>query len=103
MQQTQAFTRNLLQWRKSCDAVKWGSFCHFALRDGVYVYARQYKGHVVTVMLNGTDTPVCVDLNHYAEVLPKNKARDVLTGRNIQLDKGCLQMGIREVLVLDFN
>ncbi len=103
MQQTQALTRNLLQWRKSCDAVKWGSFCHFALKDGVYVYARQYKGHVVTVMLNGTDAPVCVDLNHYAEVLPKNKARDILTGRKIQLDKGCLQMGIREVLVLDFN
>lgn len=103
MQHTHALTRKLLQWRKGCDAVKWGSFCHFAPKEGVYVYARQYKGHVVTVMINGTNTPACVDLAHYAEVLPKPYAHDVLSGRRVNLDKGSLQMGVREVLVLDFE
>lgn len=102
MQQTHDFTRRLLQWRKQCDAVKYGSLRQFTVADGVYVYFREYKGHTVTIMLNGTDAPACVSLARYAEALPASTARDVISGRTLRLDQGTLQLDVRGVVVLDF-
>jgi neopullulanase len=92
----------LLQWRKQCDAVKYGSLRQFTVADGVYVYSREYKGHTVTIMLNGTDAPACVSLARYAEALPASTARDVVSGRTLRLDQGTLQLDVRGVVVLDF-
>ena len=96
------FARRLLNWRKGNDAIGKGSFKHFAVRNGTYVYARQYKGHTVTVLINGTNTPQCVDLTHYKEVLPAPEAMDIISGKRIPLGKQ-LQMGVRGLYVLDFG
>lgn len=96
-------TRRLLQWRRGNDVIAHGTMRQFAVRNGVYVYAREYQGHTVTVIVNGTDSPVCLPLAHYAEVLPKKQATDVLTNKTILLDEDTLQLGVRDVLVLDFN
>ena len=96
------FARRLLNWRKGNDAIGKGQFKHFAVRKGTYVYARQYEGHTVTVLINGTDTPQCVDLSDYREVLPKNEAFDVVSGKPVRLDKK-LQMGVRGIYILDFD
>ena len=55
----------------------------------------------VTVIMNGTDRPVCLDLKRYAEVLPWRVATDVLSDRRIDLTTPCLQLGVRETLVLE--
>ena len=101
MQRTHQFTRRLLRWRRGNDVLSHGTFKHFAINQGVYVYAREYQGRTVTVIMNGTDHPVCLDLKRYAEVLPWRVATDVLSGRRIDLATPCLQLGVRETLVLE--
>lgn len=96
------FCRRLLNWRKGNAAIGNGSFKHFAVRNGTYVYARQYMGHMVAVFINGTNSPQCVDLSYYQEVLPKNVAMDVVSGKRIQLGKR-LQMGVRGIYIFDFK
>lgn len=102
MQQTLNLTRRLLQWRKGNEAVAKGSFKHYAINQGVYVYARQYKGRTVTVIMNGTDHPVNLSLGRYAEVLPASVGTDVLTGSKVDLSGDCLQLGVRTTYVLEF-
>lgn len=102
MNGTLDFARRMLNWRKGNVAVQHGTFHHFAVKDGVYVYSREYQGHTVTVLLNGTDAPASVDVSRYAEVLPASTATDIVSDRRISLD-GCLQMGVRGVMVLDFD
>lgn len=101
MQRTHQFTRRLLRWRRGNEVLAHGTFKHFAINQGVYVYAREYQGRTVTVIMNGTDRPVCLNLARYAEVLPWRVATDVLSGRRIDLAGQCLQLGVRETLVLE--
>ena len=96
------FSRRLLNWRKGNDAIAKGSLKHFAVRNGTYVYAREYHGHLVTVIINGTDAPQCIDLQYYKEVLPKSSAYEVIRGKSMELGNK-FQLGEREVLVLDFR
>ena len=102
MRETHDFTRRLLRWRKGNEVIARGTLRHFAINQGVYVYARQLGGRTVTVILNGNDRPECLQLGRYAEVLPAAEATDVLTGRRIDLSQDCLQLGVRETLVLEF-
>lgn len=102
MRETSDLTRRLLQWRRGNSVIANGSLKQFAVANGIYVYAREYNGHTITVMLNGTDRPACVDLSRYAEVLPKATAKDIISGRTISLDT-TLQMDVRGALILDFD
>ena len=96
------FARRLLNWRKGNNAIAKGTMKHFAIRNGCYVYAREYQGQLVTVIMNGTNTPQCLDLQHYQEVLPASTAYEVIQGKKVELGKK-LQLGIRECLILDFS
>ena len=102
MRETHDFTRRLLRWRKGNEVIARGTLRHFAINQGVYVYARQLGGRTVTVILNGNDRPECLQLGRYAEVLPAAEATDVLTVRRIDLSQDCLQLCVRETLVLEF-
>lgn len=77
------FTRCLLRWRRSCPTVAYGTLTHFLIRNGVYVYSRQLAARTVAVVMNGTDNPVKVGTNHYAEVLPEREAHEVLTDTRV--------------------
>ncbi len=96
------FTRTLLQWRKNCPVVAYGLLKHFHIRKGVYVYSRELDGKMVTVIINGTDSPVDVDLSIYSEVLPKNYAYDVLAGKTVATNNG-LKLEKRGIRVWDFS
>ena len=96
------FTQNLLQWRKNCPAVHFGKLTHFVVQKGVYAYARQLEGKTVLVFLNGTSKQQTIDLTPYQEVIPSNKAYDVLTHKYINLEKE-LSFNPREIFVLDFG
>lgn len=102
MASTLDYAKRLLNWRKGAVAVHKGTFRHFAVKDGVYVYSRQHEGHTVTVFINGTDSPAAVSPARYAEVLPATEATDIVSGRRIKLDS-CVQMDVRGVLILDFD
>ncbi len=96
------YTKKLLNWRKSNKAVAYGDLTHFAIRNGVYVYSRFYKGQRVTVLINGTSKPQTVDASTYAEVLPSLTAYDVITAKRRTLGEK-ITLGAREVIVLDFS
>ena len=51
--------------------------------------------------MNGTDSPKELDLTPYKEILPADKVRDLLTGKQVNL-KGKLALEGRENLVMEF-
>ncbi len=98
--QTLELTRRLLQWRKGNAAIARGTLTHYAVRDGVYAYARRTTGRTVTVILNGTGSPRSIDLTTYADILPSAEAREVITGRTLPTT-GTLPLAPHDVVVLD--
>ena len=95
------FTRKLLNWRKGNPVIGKGTLKHYSICQGVYVYQREFNGKSVVVVMNGTDSPKALDLILYKEILPAGNARDVLTGKQVNL-KGKLALEGRENLVMEF-
>ena len=85
------FTRQLLNWRKGNQVIGKGSLKHYSIQNGVYVYQREFNGKSVVIIMNGTDDSKELDLAPYQEILPRENALDVLTGKNVNLSgKLCL-------------
>lgn len=95
------FTRQLLNWRKGNQVIGKGSLKHYSIQNGVYVYQREFNGKSVVVIMNGTDNSKELDLTPYQEILPRENAFDVLTGKNVNLS-GKLCLDGRENLILNF-
>lgn len=80
------FYRTLLNWRKGNEVIAKGSMVQFMPQNGAYVYARQYNGKTVLVVLNGTNKEAKLLRKCYAEVLKdKTQGREILTGKVINL------------------
>lgn len=95
------FTRQLLNWRKGSQVIGKGSLKHYSIQNGVYVYQREFNGKSVVIIMNGTDDSKELDLAPYQEILPRENALDVLTGKNVNLS-GKLCLDGRENLILNF-
>lgn len=95
------FTRQLLNWRKGNQVIGKGSLKHYSIQNGVYVYRREFNGKSVVIIMNGTDDSKELDLTPYQEILPRENALDVLTGKNVNLS-GRLRLDGRENLILNF-
>lgn len=95
------FTRQLLNWRKGNQVIGKGSLKHYSIQNGVYVYRREFNGKSVVIIMNGTDDSKELDLTPYQEILPRENALDVLTGKNVNLS-GKLCLDGRENLILNF-
>lgn len=95
------FTRQLLNWRKGNQVIGKGSLKHYSIQNGVYVYQREFNSKSVVVIMNGTDDLKELDLAPYQEILPRENALDVLTGKNVNLS-GKLCLDGRENLILNF-
>ncbi|MDR2954720.1 MAG: glycoside hydrolase family 13 protein [Prevotella sp.] len=95
------FMQKILHWRKDNNVIAKGSLKHFVSRDGIYVYERKYNNKSIVVFLNGTDQQKEIDLNSYKEVLQKEKANEVISGKAVDL-KDKLSIDKRGVLVVEF-
>ena len=95
------FTRKLLNFRKSNEAICKGTMKHFAIRNGIYVYERKYKDSSVVVFINGTDKKQTLSLAPYREILPSHSATDFISGKDVVLD-GEITLDSRETLLLTF-
>lgn len=95
------FTRQLLNWRKGNQVIGKGSLKHYSIQNGVYVYQREFNGKSVVIIMNGTDDSKELDLAPYQEILPRENALDVLTGKNVNLSEK-LRLNGRENLILNF-
>lgn len=96
------FTRQLLQWRKGNEAIAKGSFKHFAPVNGLYVYERKSNDKSVVVFLNGVSEPRSVNLDIYKEILPQNRAKDILNDKIIDLDNNNIVIPANGVFILEF-
>ncbi|MCD8031499.1 MAG: glycoside hydrolase family 13 protein [Bacteroides sp.] len=95
------FFRTLLNWRKGNDVIAKGSMVQFMPQHGVYVYARQYNGKTVVVMVNGKDEPVTLPLKYYTEILKgHSQGKEILSGQTITLGEE-LQLTQRQCMVLE--
>jgi glycosidase len=93
--------RRLLHWRQGNDCIIRGKQTQFIPYNGVYVLARQYKGRTVLTVLNGTTQPAVMAVKRYAEVITAERARDVLTGRYVNLTTD-VQLKPRQSMILEF-
>ncbi len=97
------FFRTLLHWRKGNEVISKGSMIQFMPQHGVYVYARQYHGKTVVVMVNGKDEPVTLPLKYYTEILSGyTQGKEILSGQTITLGQE-LQLAQRQRMVLELN
>ncbi len=74
------FTRRLLNWRKTSEAVQFGAFTQYIPQNGVYVYFRYNEKASVMVLLNNSEDDKKVDLSRFAKNLKGySTGRSVLT------------------------
>ena len=101
-QQMFQWTSRLLHWRQGNEVISKGKQIQFIPYDGIYVIARQYKGHTVLTILNGTTKPATMQVKRYAEVINNTqRAKDILTGRYYDLSTN-LELRPRQSLVLEY-
>ena len=93
----------LLHWRQGNDVIIKGKMTQFIPKDGIYVIARTYKGRHALTIINGTTQERQMELDRYSEVIGNaTVARDVPTGRTIDLAGGTLTLPPRGTLVLEY-
>ena len=91
----------LLHWRKGNDVITQGRQTHFIPFNGIYVLARTLDKRRVLTIMNGTSKSATMPVARYAEVIgDAHEARDVLTGRTINLQND-IELAPRATLVLE--
>jgi glycosidase len=97
----QAFTRQLLNWRRGAAAVHDGAFMQFVPIGEIYTYFRYDEEDTVMVVLNKNDAPIELPMGRFAERLRgATRARDALTGQELEIS-GALALPPRSSLVLE--
>ncbi len=93
----------LLHWRQGNELISKGKMTQFIPKDGIYVVARTLKGRRAMTIINGTTQQRTMPLSRYSEVIGNaTAARDVPTGRMIDLSSGSITLPARGTLVLEF-
>ena len=78
----------LLHWRQGNELITKGKQTQFIPVDGVYVVARSLNGKAILTVLNGTNHQKKMQVARYAEIIKSTTtAKNILTGRNIDLTK----------------
>ncbi len=99
----QAFTRKLLNWRKTATAIHDGKLMHFAPDGGTYAYFRYTDEDMVMVVLNKRDEPAVLSTDRFAEILPDGaEGTDALTGKRQDLSTEVV-VPARGAVILDIK
>lgn len=97
------FLSSLLQWRRSPSVnpvIARGSLKHFMPQNGAYVYERRLADRQIVVILNGTSSPLTLDMARYAEILPLGTSyTDLLSSDKITITP-TLTLSPRQTLIL---
>ena len=96
------FSKKLLNWRKTSEAVCKGSLVHYAIKNSCYVYSRHHGNETATIIMNGSDKEQTIDLGRYSEVLPKASAKDIVSGETVET-RGNMNLKPRQIVVLSFK
>lgn len=95
------YVSKILHWRKGNDVIAKGDMKHFIPQQGVYAYVRMYEGKRVFIILNGTDSPVDLNMAPYAEVLNgTTQGHDIITDKTVTWGE-TLPLVKRAVLIME--
>ena len=95
------FLSKLLNWRKNCDAIAYGSLKHFMPENGIYTYRRKLNDKEVIVMMNGNDEKITRTMERTLEILPIGSAwTDMLTGNTITITEQ-MTFAPRQIYILE--
>ena len=84
----QGFTRKLMNWRKTSQAVHHGELIHFAPENGTFVYFRMSGENKVMVVLNKNNFVVELTTARFAECLQgTQKAAEVMSGNVVDISE----------------
>ena len=82
------FLKKLLNWRKNNAAIIKGNMIHYPVRDGVYIYFREYKNDLVMVAMNNNERKMRIDPQRFYEVIKDRKSgKDIFNDKIYKLSK----------------
>ena len=93
----------LLHWRQGNKLITDGKMTQFIPYDGIYVIARTHQGKHAVTIINGTTHQRQMKLDRYNEIFEgATVARDIPTGKTVNLAGGAISLPPRGTLVLEF-
>lgn len=100
---TQAFVKQLLNWRKSNPVIHQGKLMHYAPKNNMYVYFRYLDDRAVMVVLNKNNQKTQLDWSRFSEVIKdKTNAQNALTGEAISL-RSPINLAPLQSLIIDLQ
>ena len=82
------FTKKILNWRKTSDAIANGKLIHFVPQNNVYVYFRVSSNQKLMIIINAANTKQTIDCSRFSEIIDKQtKGKDVLNETILELNK----------------
>jgi glycosidase len=97
------FVKKLANYRKNSEAIAKGQYTQFVPRDGVFVYFRHTKKQVLMVISNTSNEKKTIETDRFAEVIKNQKAgNDIISGREYN-DISKIEIGPKQVLVLELK
>ncbi|MHA6697574.1 glycoside hydrolase family 13 protein [Chryseobacterium sp. A321] len=100
-----AFTKKLLNWRKSAEVIHSGKTTHYMPTEEVYVYFRYTDNKKVMVVLNNNEKPVDLSLARFKESLEGIRSgKDVLSEKTFSISPDqTLTAPAKNALILELN
>ncbi len=101
--ETQAFIRDLFNWRKSATLVHEGRLMHYTPLDDAYVYFRYNDSDAIMVVLNRGDETLTLDSARFVERLEGFRfGTDVLSGKRYNIESS-VTIDARSALLLELE
>ena len=101
--QAKSFVKQLLNWRKSSQAVASGKLIHYPVTNGIYVYFRVYQEDKLMVIMNNKENEEILNLNIYRETLTdRNNGFDIISGEKYNLSKDLI-LNPKTALILELK
>jgi glycosidase len=84
----QQYMKKLLNWRKTSKAIHKGTLIHFAPKEGIYVYFRNFEDETIMVVMNKNKEDFMLNSKYYDSIIKDNKlATDVISQKTFSLNK----------------
>lgn len=101
--EAQDFTKKLLNWRKTSNAIHDGKLIQFAPENGIYAFFRITDSEKVMVIFNKNEDSQTITLDKFVEVLQgSGQAKEILSERTIRLDQA-LKVEAKSALILEIK
>lgn len=96
------YLSKLLKWRRDVanEVIAKGKLKHFMPINLVYVYERKLGDKSIYVIMNGSESPLDLDMSRYTEILPEGmKLTKAMSGDQVEISKE-MKLAPKETLIL---